>query len=240
MIIAFVMLIRSFMPILSVDENSGRVVLLGGLIDVNEKEGKVSLGKGMIHVNASDLEDVDFDVQPGTEGTESLKGTIPLGKGAQIKVLSHNAKMEFKPATGTELVYDCKMASMKPMDAQKMVKVEGRNKVVFELGKSLMSGAKCEFQMPKETSLNVAVANGKIEMRDLAQDIQATLANGKIEFQKEPKSRYNLTTAVAQGKVEDHSPEVAPDAQNPGVETGVAQRPFKVDLTVGNGKIEVQ
>lgn len=54
--IALALLIKSFFPILSVDEKSGYVNILGGMIEVDESKGTVKLGKGLLNINNAGID----------------------------------------------------------------------------------------------------------------------------------------------------------------------------------------
>ena len=222
-LIAIIMLIKSFSPVLSINEETGRVIVLGGLIDVNGKDSKFSIGKGFINVEGDDM-DLEFNTFE-----QKFAGTIELKKEASLDIRGQNGKLNFQPSPNSALTYRCKVGGVggkvKEVD---IIDQKSKDRIVFNMGSNILTGAKCSFLVPKALGLNVELGNGKINFENLQQNIFAKINNGKINFEKSPKTAYNFDAQVTTGSIKGLT------------ETDRNSRGYKVDLKIINGKIMIE
>lgn len=233
-VIAMVMVIRSFTPLISVNEEEGRVVILGGMIDVNEKEGKVSLGKGLIKVDekgTSNMEfDIDFDIDEG-EG-KSLAGDVETAAKKRVVIRGQNVKFEVTPSQSKLLTYNCKVGGLGSTDnVTTILDTSSKTEISFELPNDILKASKCKFRVPEKLEVKVDAGNGKVILEDLRQDVFVKLANGKVRFEKEPKTSYRFETKIQSGKVV---------GLNDSDFNNSDQKAYKIHLEATNGKIEVE
>ncbi|PIR22067.1 MAG: hypothetical protein COV44_09840 [Deltaproteobacteria bacterium CG11_big_fil_rev_8_21_14_0_20_45_16] len=185
-----IFLLKSLLPILDVNDEEGRIRILGGLIDIDEKEHKVSLGKGLIRIRD---EDVSFEFE-----AIKFQGSYDLKDIGAIRVKSINGKMQFDQKASSELRYDCRLVnSKKEIDTSKLVEIE-ENVLTLDMTKDV-GGMNCHFSLPPGLDLDVDLANGKLDFRELKQNLNARLTNGSINFERDPSKSYHVDADVAVG-----------------------------------------
>lgn len=197
-----------FSPLVHVDEQKGRVTLLGGLIDVNEQTDEVKIGsmhiKGNVkgNVRISDGKGVNININDGDEpdadmelslnaSTSEGEEDLAVKKVKTIKIPFNTAKMEIHPTSGTLFKWDCKnLGPTPPMTVTAGV-------LTFDLDKAKM--AKCEFKMPAGMQTEIKGINGALELHkpNSAYDIKMT--NAKIEIKPDKARTYDFEVKVANG-----------------------------------------
>lgn len=175
---AFILiLLFKFTPLIKVDEEKGRVILLGGLIDVNE--------------NNSTLK-VQFDdgISKVFEGERDVKRVDA------IRIPFSNGKFELRSAIDRKLHWRCKVMGESPEPTV----VEKERVLSLQLEQAL--GAKCEIDLPKGVPASVVGANGKLSIVRPGADLDVKLSNGKVSVQPDPAIRYKFDTSVMNGRTE--------------------------------------
>ena len=141
-VIFILIIIWQFTPLIKVDNDSGRVVILGGLIDVNEKAGNFKLGSLSIN------EDSKNNIITGSM-------EIDLKKNPTLDIAFGNGKIDLENAIGANLEWKCKGLSNGGI-------VEKNNtKTIFNFRNTAM--IKCTIAIPKGMNLEISGDNGKIE-----------------------------------------------------------------------------
>lgn len=227
-IIAVVLVIKSFTPLISVNEKTGRVVILGGMIDIDESAGKVSLGKGLIDIQDDDGDFIkNFEVN-FKSSSQKIEGLRPVNKDQEVLIDASNTKMAFQPSKDENLYYRCKGVGGDPQFNTKDFIYEDKakdNKLVFHFKGSPLANNKCVFEVPRDIPLNVDIDNGKIRFQELAQQLHVKMNNGKIEFISHPSAKYQIQAKVNNGVVYG--------------EENLSQDPsgYPIDIQVNNGVI---
>lgn len=181
--IAFFALIWRFTPLIKVDEKSGRVIILGGLIDVDEKEGKVRIGGTHIQ---HDGESKIFD---GSSPIDPAKFDL-------IRIPFSNGKMDVTPSADGQLHWRCKVHG--GLNSAYVSK----EKKVFTLGLENTEGAKCDIQLPSSIAAKIEGANGTLDLERPQASLEVKLSNGKIKLTPDSKKKYRYETQVVNGHVE--------------------------------------
>lgn len=227
-VIALVLLIRSFSPILHVDEEAGRVVILGGLIDVNEKEGKVSLGKGKLQLNGQEVNfKVDFE-----GNTQEFDGVLNSQGKSKLNVSGTNGKFKFETSESKDIEYSCEVANIgDTINLDNIIVTDRKGEIDFQFSDNLFSGAKCDLIVPKGLDLKVELGNGKLVFDELQQNASLKLDNGMVEFFRHPEVAYSFKTRLKRGAIAGLGKE---DYNNKD------PKAYKIDIEATNGKIEVQ
>lgn len=182
-------LIWKFSPLLKIDEENGRVVLLGGLIDIDEKKGTLSIGSTKM------LHDQDLKV---------LEGTKPI-KDEKIEIKFGNGKVETSPSIDDQLHWKCKYSGS--IDNGGLY--EEKKLLRLDLTKS--PGVKCEIQLPK-APVEIDGANGKVRIVHTQAQMKVKLLNGKVEVMPHPNVNYRYKTEVTNGSMENLESSTAKDA----------------------------
>lgn len=168
-----------FSPLVKVDEQRGRVVLLGGLIDVNEKIGKVKIGD--MEVNGSLNDDVEV------KGEEEITGAVKT-----VKIPFNTAKLDLAPSSGTKITWDCRAASQ----AAPEVAVSAG---VLTLNLDKLNIAKCTVSIPAGLFTEVRGVNGHMDVENPNGPLQITLDNGKVNIKPDPSKVYDFEVKVKNG-----------------------------------------
>lgn len=232
--IMVVVVIRSFFPILEVDEKNGRVRILGGMVDVDEESGRVSIGKGLLKIDADDAGVQVYSSKNRLETSTNrvrMDGHFKANDFKKLKIKANNAKLEVTSQAGaSELHYQCKALQKKPgATLGELHKLNPKGVLEFDLTSGLL-GSDCEFSLPGSIAIEATLDNGKIEFNELLQDVDASISNGKIEFNRAAGAKYTFDTRVSVGSIQ---------GMDAGVSTPKAPGVHSAKLVVGNGKIEV-
>lgn len=180
--LTLIVLVRSFTPLISVDEEQERVILLGGVIDVDGKAGNVKIGP--IHVK-EDKENQKFE------------GSIPLDSKntKEIKVKFKNGKFEVSPSLGNEIRWDCKVAKG---DSDQFINDKAG---IFSFNFEDIDGVKCDLKIPKDIKFDLVGANGKLDLENPQAETTVTLTNGKVHIDPDKTKKYKYDLKVTNGVV---------------------------------------
>jgi hypothetical protein len=170
-------LIWQFSPIVKVDEENGRVQILGGLIDINEKGGKVEIGnlKGDFKLSLSEV-----------------SGHKDLDKNNLTKVLitASNSEIVVNTSDSREFRYDCDISGESEIKTL-------NDTLVVDFSKG--SNADCKFKIPKEIDLSIESLNGEISLVELENNITLSLLNGDVVFKEKSDTDYNFDLKLTNG-----------------------------------------
>lgn len=167
-------------PIIKVDGNNGRVVLLGGLIDVDKDIGKVKLGG--IQIGDSLSESVNV------KGEADLTGRHVT----MIKIPFNTAKLEVHPAVGQLLTWDCKA----PVNNAQLANVVAG---ILTLDLETLKMAKCVIGLPLGSASEFTGVNGHMEVEKPTDNLNISLTNGKVNIRPDPARRYDFDVTVKNG-----------------------------------------
>lgn len=173
-----------FSPLIKVDEQNGRVVLFGGLIDVNEKIGKVKVG---------DLVFNDMENDVVVKGEMKLEGDV-----REIRIPFNTAKIDLVVSPDRKVIWDCKAAS----HASPQI---GTDAGVFTINLDKLSIAKCAISVPKGLSTEIRGVNGHMDIDSPAGPVDVALDNGKVNIKPDPSRVYDFEIKVKNG-LEDFFP----------------------------------
>ncbi len=172
-------LIWKFSPLVKVDEESGRVQILGGLIDINEKDGKVKIGNSNVNGN--------FKIS-----LSEISGNKNLDENniSKVHVKSSNADFVINASTSREFKYNCDLSGESD--------IRNENHTLF-LDFSKGSNADCEIYLPKNIDFGLESLNGEISLIKLENNIDVSLLNGEVVFKEKDGVEYNFDLKLTNG-----------------------------------------
>jgi len=181
LVAGIVALIFAFSPILKVNEEKGKVVLLGGLIDIDEAKGKVKIG------------DAEFT---GGEGMP-FSGEAEIAAKGKVIVRLSNGRLEFKTSDDNKLRWNChgQKDDVAPLIS---ATAEGHT-----LDMSALRGARCDLSVPKDSALTAEARNGRINLDAPLFDVNAKLDNGRFSINPEADARYAYEFKVKNGRADE-------------------------------------
>ncbi|MCB0421966.1 MAG: DUF1700 domain-containing protein [Bdellovibrionales bacterium] len=188
MVFGVILLVSQFMPIIHVDEQKGRVQILGGLIDVNSDLGQLEIG-GLTLDNFDDENDVRV-----FSGTKSLKE----GNWNSLEMKFSNGKARFEISKDEALHYNCKVSKNREGSIFNETDPE---RLVLDLSK--MAYSKCTISLPRGISTIVDGKNGKINIERPNGPFKIQLLNGKIDIEPNESLAYSYNLKVVNGKIDD-------------------------------------
>lgn len=212
-IFAAFLLIWKFSPLLSVNDETGRVVILGGLIDVNEKMGTLKIG---------DMEVNEDGNISGEFLTLSGEFDPTPSKLSAVHFDFSNGKAEFAPSSNKMIHWKCKhwgkanSAKIEPQGSQ------------FHFDYSNAKSVKCEIRIPQKLSLNIKGANGKVELEKIQSSTQIEIANGKVSIDPDSNISYQYDLQVNNGKIDSF----------PSSDPSDSRKRIKISVRMNNGKIQ--
>ena len=167
-------LLWKFSPLLQVDEQGGRVRILGGLIDIDEKSGQTKISRDAHR----------FD------GTHALPA-----KGGKIELRFINGEMEFASAAGATLTWNCR--SRAKMDEKPQV-VDGA--LILDFSK--LKDVHCNFSVPQDAEVQVKGVNGDVQVHEPKFHLELRLVNGDFQIAPANDAQYRMDFGVMNGVVD--------------------------------------
>jgi|GEM_PF-2765677 len=168
-----------FSPLVKVDNENGRVVLLGGLVDVNEKIGQVKIGDLVMNEASGDGVIV--------KGEEELNGDVQ-----SLKIPFNTAKLDLSVGAGRKITWDCKAASQAMPE---VAVVAG----VMTLNLDKLNLARCTVSIPLGLATEVRGVNGHMDVVRPGGPLDITLDNGKVNIKPDPSKVYDFEVKVKNG-----------------------------------------
>ncbi len=171
-------------PFVKVDESTGEVKILGGLIDINVKDemGQVKIGEFTLS-------------DKGIDGGVDINGEEDVG-GKQVKTLVipfNTAKLEIKHNTTTLLSWNCKAAGDSPDIATET------QAGVMTLNLDKLNLAKCSLELPIGIDVQFRGVNGHMDVDYPFANMDIELNNGKVKIHPDPGLAYDFDVKVKNG-----------------------------------------
>lgn len=206
-------LVFSFTPFIKVDEDKGRVQILGGLIDINERTFDAI-------VDDKDKKNFKFEgsLKIGDDANELSAGIKEINENdpKEIKMNFLNGKASFEASTTDKLEYSCKTDKL----------IDSGTKHVKNFDFSNTNAAKCKFKVPKDYSIKIKAINAKFSFDQVAANIDLKATNGKIDFKPAKGIDYNYNFKITNGKISNYNSSNNKEA-------------YQVKMTLLNGKINI-
>lgn len=175
----FCILAWKFTPFIEVDEQKGKVQLLGGLININGNMSESSSFK-------FEYSDDDYEVQK--KGVESIDVTT-------TKLLDFNLKngnIKFSQSEGNSFSYKCSYQG-----EMNISKLNEKLLVQFEDGIS----AHCKFYIPADIDVDIDIKNGNVEVYEIKNNVNLVGKNVNVKYVPEHNSWYRYNLSVKNGSI---------------------------------------
>ena len=221
------LLVKSFFPLVDVNEKEKRVSILGGMIEITEDQ--VSIGHGSIKIDAgiqmSSDGSNDVNVSVNVPKGQTVKGTYDIQNAESFKVLTQGGHTSFQPnKDSTKISYDCFFRGQHSLDEFKSLMQRKDKSLIFEVSNQIRK-SKCHFKVPGSLKLDISQRSGMVELENISQDVSAKLHNGMILFRPQNLSEYTVNASVKRGSVTlPHSNQKV-------------KKRYTADLSVDNGSI---
>lgn len=180
-----------FTPLLKVDEENGRVTLLGGAIDIDEMGGTVHIGSSVL---------------TGNMGAASYQGQKKLTAQESINVDFSNGKFEIQTSDNGLLKWDCRTRNQK----DDSFFVESDRNILFDFEQA--ASVKCEIDVPSGLKLEVSGPNGKVKLVKPEFETLVKVTNGNVSIEPAAGKKYRYDLSVVNGVIEDFKSSPDPDA----------------------------
>lgn len=205
-IIGLSIVLWKFTPLIKVDESNDRVTLLGGIVTI-EGDGEGVEVKANFKDKFKNLkihEDISLDKLNVQEALFKF----------------NNGKIEIENSRQNVISWKCRLLDAGQDQAQKEVT---DSKVFVDL--TGIDLTKCKIFVPADILLVVKGNNGKLELDELKNNIEASIHNGKISFGPEGGVDYRYDLNVANGSIDN------------GFNSSDKANAYQVKLSLTNGKI---
>jgi hypothetical protein len=180
--------------LISLDEKTDHLKLLGGMIDVNGQGGQIQIGGK----NFSSF----GDNSKGVSGTQ----TVDPSRFSTILVPFANGKINLQKSKDSSVHWDCKFDG--PHGSGQLMERSGL--MVFDFGDR--ASVKCDIQLPKHLKTHLEGANGDIDIEHPQGDVEVNLTNGKVSMLSENDLNYHYDLHVKRGLVADFQSSNDPQA----------------------------
>ncbi len=188
-----VVMVWKFSPLITIDEKSERVTLLGGMIDINGKEGKVKVGSSFVHSESRTFEG-HKDIDPK--------------KIRQAEILFANGGVELTTAPTNRLTWKCKLDSGAEPDGSFVSEKDAT--LSLRLDQALR--ARCEVAVPSGIDVRIQGLNGRIVIERVQSNVDANIKNGQIRIAPDTARAYRYETHLVNGKMDPFTSSTDPKA----------------------------
>jgi hypothetical protein len=171
-------MVWKFTPFIKVDEEKGRVQILGGLIDVHDKSGNISISGLKLNGKYQHFE--------GVYNLDKIKTN-------DLVFDFTNTRSEFSINEKNQIDYRCKLDGK--------ADIQSNNLVHFNLKNT--AGSKCSFKIPAKYKIKITSNNGKILFDRIQNHLDLNMTNGKVQFKPDMTNLYQYDLSVLNGKI-DH------------------------------------
>jgi hypothetical protein len=171
-------LLWKFTPILSIDDENDRVIILGGLIDINGNSGKVSIGSTLKNHDHTHSTTTDGSIVTREfDSTDTTLISIENGSG-NVRLTNHDKKLvtvEAQIISGTQDTCEIEISkSVKEIFVKTKSKKNG----------SIFSSNQCEVNVaiksPRSMNLNIKNGSGDIQILNLEGKLYAKNGSGNL------------------------------------------------------------
>jgi len=184
--LTIIFLVWKFSPIIKVDEEKGRVVILGGLIDIDESQGKVKFGSSTM---------INQRSESHFEGSRSL---TPSEK--KFVLNFQNGNITLNSEKTEKLTWKCDTEGGVNTPASE---VNSNTSGQLLLNLEEFKKIDCVFSVPKTLALNISGQNGKIKFNEIESQTTAQLINGDISFLPNPNTKYKFDLKLNRGIMDE-------------------------------------
>lgn len=170
-------LIWKFTPIIKVDEEANRVIILGGLIDIDGKSGKFKI-----------VDDYHFS----HEGfSNDFQANINLDEDKdEIIVKFDSGSFNLETAKSDQLTVDCKLANPPTND------IISQEEEVLNINFDKIEGLNCALQIPVDKKITIEGNYASLTVPSPEYNLYVELKNGKVYFTPEQEIDYNFTLNI--------------------------------------------
>lgn len=182
-------MVWKFSPLIQVDEETDRVILLGGIIDIDGHAGSVNVD-GM---------------QVGSHQYEGEEA-IDVAKVQTVAINFKNGKFNFTTSKDNKITWNCKLGGS---HENPTISHDGS---AYKMSFDNASSVKCTISIPAKVALMVEGMNGKLQIERPRFPVDVRLMNGAISFDGDKDQNYKFATSVVNGKVTNLNSSEAPDA----------------------------
>jgi hypothetical protein len=220
-LVAFFIVVWQFSPLVNVNEKTGRVQILGGLIDVQEKNGKskvkIRLDDALIgDKDISNMINGKFEIDIDENEVSGDKDLVKIDAKIPLKLKFSNTSVTIETSDNSILSYECDVVGSYSQSANEPL--------TYDFTQT--TGAECIFKVPMNRDITVDLGNGKLELNKLKNNIKVTCTNAKVEIAPDEKTLYDYDLSVKAGLVDEF------------IDNDNAANAYKVTVKVVNGLIE--
>lgn len=173
MLIAFIIIaVAFFSPLIEVDEQAGRVRILGGLIKVNDSKVSISAKT--------------------SESYNVTKSELSLTPEMKFKLIFTNGKIDLESSEGNTIAWTCEL------EDHNEPKISEENGYLT-LDLTAANGADCDITLPIIAGVEIEGTNGKVDFDYPNADTTIVLSNGKVEFELAAEQAYEHDVKVGMG-----------------------------------------
>lgn len=188
--VVLMLILWRFTPVLKVDEKTGQVIILGGLIEISESTN---------HATASD------SARDKTRVNFEGEAQIDPSKVTSVDISFSNGEFDLSQSTDGALHWSCAVSRGKPA-----AKEDSQNRS-YSLDFN-SSDADCDLEIPSGINLVMRGANGEIDVNQPQSTVDVKLENGRIVISPDSSKQYKYQASVVNGSSEGLVSSNSPDA----------------------------
>ncbi|MCC7440707.1 MAG: hypothetical protein IT285_03675 [Bdellovibrionales bacterium] len=199
MLVTVYLISARFSPIVETDATDGTVRILGGLLEVRPKEGKITIAGREIRPEGGNVQ-LHFSQGEHTisEGHIEAKGV------KRLRMEAREGGLEFVGGGGDMIRYRCqtrneegKVGGIARDGFRPSRSADGKPMLSADL-RSVALGL-CRLEVPEGMEIEARLERGQISFKGVAQDVDAKVAQGRIEFKPKSPADYEVRATVRQG-----------------------------------------
>ena len=185
--------IYKFTPLAKVDEESGQILLLGGLIDINATSGRIKV----------------FDQYQFVENkfANQFEGSFELSRDMNEVVVNFDSGiMNFKTSPNRKAGWKCKLQNPPGKDIVNVLQN------ALEINLEAQGGGSCDIEIPVDATLTASGKDAQVNVIEPEYDLMVEFDNGMLSFSPNPEVEYNYDIRVERGEQDEFLSSSGPNA----------------------------
>lgn len=174
-------LVFSLSPIVQVDEEKGKVKILGGMIDISE----------------NDFDDINIDINKHKKPEiEIIRVIDDIATVEEIQVLALDGKLEIENNDANVIKIECQSSEQPEND------IVTRAGAKYSIDLKVLESSNCEVELPSKVKLDLQMNSGVMRLDELKNPTNVSLNSGRIKWKPERNTNYSYKFEAVAAKID--------------------------------------
>lgn len=181
--IVSVFVISMFSPLVEVDEEKGKVKILGGAIDIDEFDSRD------VNIRFDTTTSDEFEEIYVIENIDELK---------QINIESASGNMKLENGDRDIIEVECRTSNAK---VEKLIQRNQDESINIDL--AALGSSRCEIELPRNIPIQWRNNSGVVRINRVENPIALTMSSGRVQFKPSKGVSYNYDLSLKSGRIDE-------------------------------------